>query len=137
MPCGAFNFNFIRRILPPPQNYLSLPRGKSFFTQILFHSLYKVSLGFGGTVFLSDVGGTCLNRGTKKISGRENLQWMMPRPMALFWCLFYLWTYFTLCSSVSVANFEHVNAGWFLVELCLMPYIWGRVPLILLVSSIL
>ena len=22
------------------------------------------------------------------------------------------WPYFTLCSSVSIVNFEHVNAGW-------------------------
>ena len=30
-----------------------------------------------------------------------------------FWRLYcYLWTYFTLCSSVSAANFEQVNAGW-------------------------
>ena len=34
-------------------------------------------------------------------------------PMALFWCLYcYLWTYFTPCSSVSIVNFEHVNADW-------------------------
>ena len=30
-----------------------------------------------------------------------------------FWCLYcYLWTYFTTCSSVSIVNFEQVNAGW-------------------------
>ena len=33
-------------------------------------------------------------------------------PMASFWCLYCkLWTYFTPCSSVSMVNFEHVNAG--------------------------
>ena len=35
----------------PPQNYLSFPRGKSFLKQMLFHSLYEVNIGFGGTVF--------------------------------------------------------------------------------------
>ena len=30
---------------------------------------------------------------------------------ASFWCLYcQLWTYFTPCSSVSIVNFEHVNA---------------------------
>ena len=30
-----------------------------------------------------------------------------------FWCLYCsLWTYFTLCSSVSIVNFEQVSAGW-------------------------
>ena len=30
-----------------------------------------------------------------------------------FWCLYcYLWTYFTPFSSVSIVNFEEVNAGW-------------------------
>ena len=33
------------------QNYLSFPRGKSFLNQMLFHSSYKVSIGFGGAVF--------------------------------------------------------------------------------------
>ena len=32
---------------------------------------------------------------------------------ALFWCLYcYFWTYFTYCSSVSIADFEQINAGW-------------------------
>ena len=35
------------------------------------------------------------------------------RLQALFWCLYcLLWTYFTPCSSVSIVNFEQVNAGW-------------------------
>ena len=30
-----------------------------------------------------------------------------------FWCLYCeLWTYFTLCSTVSFVNFEQINAGW-------------------------
>ena len=34
-------------------------------------------------------------------------------PLASFWCLHcYLQTYFTTCSSVSIVNFEQVNAGW-------------------------
>ena len=33
-------------------------------------------------------------------------------PMALFWCLCYLLTYFTPCSSVSIVNFEHVIVSW-------------------------
>ena len=33
--------------------------------------------------------------------------------LASFWCLYYcFWTYFTPCSIVSIANFEHVIAGW-------------------------
>ena len=33
--------------------------------------------------------------------------------MASLWCLYsQLWTYFTPCSSVSIVNFEQVNAGW-------------------------
>ena len=36
-------------------------------------------------------------------------------PTASFWCLYcYLWTYFTLCSTVSIVNFEHVIADWVL-----------------------
>ena len=32
---------------------------------------------------------------------------------ALFWCLYcYFWTYFTYCSSVSIVDFEQINAGW-------------------------
>ena len=35
--------------------------------------------------------------------------------LALFWCLYcLLWTYFTLCSSVSIDNFKHVIAGWYI-----------------------
>ena len=34
-------------------------------------------------------------------------------PIASFWFLFQLWTFFTPCSSVSIVNFEHVIAGWF------------------------
>ena len=48
-PAGHLILIFVRRILPPPQNYLSFPRGKSFLKQMLFHSLYEVSIGFGGT----------------------------------------------------------------------------------------
>ena len=37
------------------------------------------------------------------------------RRQASFWCLYcYLRTYFTPCSSVSIVNFEQVNAGLFL-----------------------
>ena len=33
--------------------------------------------------------------------------------VASLWCLYcYLWTYFTTCSSVSIVNFEQVNADW-------------------------
>ena len=39
-------------------------------------------------------------------------------PFASFWCLYcQLWTYFTLCSSVSIVNFEHVIAGWVIIHL--------------------
>ena len=35
-------------------------------------------------------------------------------PLLWFCCLyFYLWAYFTPCSSVSIVNFKHVIAGWF------------------------
>ena len=34
-------------------------------------------------------------------------------PFTSFWCFYCkLWTYFTPCSSVSIVNFEHVNADW-------------------------
>ena len=34
-------------------------------------------------------------------------------PIASFWCLYcYLWTYFTPWSTVSIVNFEQVNASW-------------------------
>ena len=33
-------------------------------------------------------------------------------PMVSFWCLYYLWTYVTPCSTVSIVNFEQVIAGW-------------------------
>ena len=34
-------------------------------------------------------------------------------PIASFWFLYcQLWTYFTPCSGVPIANFEHVIAGW-------------------------
>ena len=33
--------------------------------------------------------------------------------MTSFWCFYCeLWTYSTPCSSVSIVNFEQVNAGW-------------------------
>ena len=32
--------------------------------------------------------------------------------MASFWRFYKLWTYFTPCYSVSIVNFEQVNAGW-------------------------
>ena len=33
--------------------------------------------------------------------------------LASFWCLYcYFWTYFTPSSSVSIVNFEQINAGW-------------------------
>ena len=46
-PVGHLILIFISRVLPPPQNYLSLPRGEQFLKQMLFHSLYEVSIGFG------------------------------------------------------------------------------------------
>ena len=34
-------------------------------------------------------------------------------PLAPFWCLYCeLWTDFTRCSSVSIVNYEQVNADW-------------------------
>ena len=34
-------------------------------------------------------------------------------PLASFWCLYCrIWACFTPFSSVSIANFEHINAGW-------------------------
>ena len=39
-------------------------------------------------------------------------------PIAFFWCLYcQLWPYFTLCSSASIVNFEHVIAGCVLPDL--------------------
>ena len=36
--------------------------------------------------------------------------WTMP--LASFWCLYcWLWTNFTLCSRVSIVNFEQINTG--------------------------
>ena len=38
--------------------------------------------------------------------------WSMS-PMSSFWCLYCkLLTYITLCSSVSIVNFEQVNVVW-------------------------
>ena len=38
-----------------------------------------------------------------------------------FWCLYYwLWIYFTSCSSVSIVNVEHVIAGWVFKNLDLL-----------------
>ena len=52
------------------QNYLSYARSKSFLKQMLFHSLYEVSIEFSGTVFSeNDVVGTCLNGGQKNQLG--------------------------------------------------------------------
>ena len=32
---------------------------------------------------------------------------------AFFWCLYcYFWTYFIYCSSVSIVDFEQINASW-------------------------
>ena len=34
-------------------------------------------------------------------------------PLTSIWCLYrWLWTYLPLCSSISIVNFEQVNAGW-------------------------
>ena len=39
--------------------------------------------------------------------------WVCSVSMTSFWCLYCkLWTYFTPCSSVSIVNFEQVNADW-------------------------
>ena len=46
-----FNFNFYKKNITTHQNYLSFPRGKSFLKQMLFHSLYEVSIEFGGAFF--------------------------------------------------------------------------------------
>ena len=35
-------------------------------------------------------------------------------------------TYFTPCSSVSIVNFEHVNAGWNTCRSCSDAYLKGR-----------
>ena len=43
----------------------------------------------------------------------ELFERVWPFCVTSFWCLYYqLWTYFTPCSSVSIVNFEQVNAGW-------------------------
>ena len=49
--CTAFNFNFYKKSITTTQNCSSFARGKLFLKQMLFHSLYKVSIGFGGRVF--------------------------------------------------------------------------------------
>ena len=69
LPCGAFNFNFCKKNITIPQNYLSFPRGKSFLKEMLFHSLYKVSTGFGRAVFLKIMLGGMSEQGDRKISG--------------------------------------------------------------------
>ena len=76
-----FNFNFYKKNIWA-KNYMSFPIGKSFLKQMLFHSSYKVSIGFGGTFFSeNDIGGTWLNGSTKKFQrggGGGNLPWIMP-----------------------------------------------------------
>ena len=32
-------------------------------------------------------------------------------------CFFFFFFFFSSCSSVSIVNFEHVNAGWVIVEM--------------------
>ena len=45
-------------------------------------------------------------------------------PLELFSCLYcYLGTYFTHCFSVSIVNFEQVNAGWERTELKTKTYL--------------
>ena len=89
----TFNFNFYKKNITTSQNYLSFPSGNSFLKQMLFHSLYKVSIGSGGTVFsYNDVGGTCLNGGQKEFKGGRGWSTMddaMPSSpsFALFFCV--------------------------------------------------
>ena len=46
----------------------------SFLKQMLFHSLYKVRIGFGVTVFSSnDVTGIWLNVGAKRFQGGSTM----------------------------------------------------------------
>ena len=73
-PAGHLILIFIRKLSPPPQNYLSFPRGKSFLKQIPFHSLCKVNIGFGGTVFSEND----VERTKKFQGGGGNLPRMMP-----------------------------------------------------------
>ena len=61
---------FIRRILPLPELFENFPEGKSILKQMLFHNQYKVSIGFGGTVFLKKWCWRGMSEcGDKKISG--------------------------------------------------------------------
>ena len=73
----AFNFNFYKKNITTTQNYLSFLSGKSFLKQMLYHSLYEVSIRYGGTVFsYNDVGRRLEWEDKKKFRG--DLPCMMP-----------------------------------------------------------
>ena len=49
-PVGNLILIFLMRILQPPELF-ELSQVKSLLKQMLFHSLYEVSIAFGGTLF--------------------------------------------------------------------------------------
>ena len=55
LPFGACKFDLYKKNITNPENYVSFARDKSFFKRMLFHSLYKVSIGFGGRDFLKKI----------------------------------------------------------------------------------
>ena len=77
--CTAFNFNFYKKSITTTQNCLSFASGKLFLKQMLFHSLYKDSIGFGGRVFskkmiLGNVGEGGRGEGAGGGSGGQKIQ---------------------------------------------------------------
>ena len=57
-PSKVFNFNFYKKNITTPPELFDLYKGKSFLKRMLFHNLYEVNVGLGGTVFSeNDVGG--------------------------------------------------------------------------------
>ena len=121
----AFHFNFYKKNIINPQNYLSFPSGKSFLKQMLFNSLYKVSIGFGGTVFfLKWCWRDMPEWGTKKFRGGSTMDDAMPSSpsSALFSCaLTYSFLYFTF-------NNRHIGLSGFTVFILLRWFGKTRVP---------
>ena len=70
MRCGTLSFNFYKKNTTTPRNYFSFPRGKSVYAKTTFDLVgqffLKMMLEVGG-------GGTCLNGGSKKIQGGEEI----------------------------------------------------------------
>ena len=75
-----------------------------FCANILLPSRYLFKVKNGNTSTMCKI---CLKL-TIKTPEHEWRQWM-----TYYWCLYcQFWTDFAYCSGVSIADFEHVNAGW-------------------------